>query len=137
MKPCKECPFSKRIAPGALGGSPPEVYIGQSVLPFWLPCHCSKNYAGKQSDVNKVTQCAGAAMLRGALVRERGLQYPESLLVLEPTSEVFNSLAEFYAHHSGCSVEAAEQYLAAPKVLELALREWTKPEVQVQLKRKQ
>jgi hypothetical protein len=130
MKPCKECPFSRTIEPGNLGGSAPEVYVGQIVLPFWLPCHCSANYRGKETDVNEVSQCAGAAIMRANL----GVHVPRALLSLPPGPDAFESLAEFYAHHAGISIDSAREYLTPEKVRALALTELNDPAVRVQAK---
>lgn len=132
MKPCKECPFWKGIKPGLLGGSTPEVYVGQIVLPFWLPCHCAANYRGRETDVNAVTQCAGAAIMRANI----GAPPRRGLLSLPPSPESFSSIPEFYAHHTGATLEQAQAYLTAPKVAELAQKEWNDPRVRMQVNRK-
>lgn len=129
-KPCPECPFSRTIEPGNLGGSAPEVYVGQIVLPFWLPCHCSANYEGKATDANEVTECAGAAIMRANL----GLPPVRGLLSLPPSSASFDSLAGFYAHHTGQPIEQAQAYLTLEKVRALAVTELQDPNVRAQLK---
>lgn len=104
-KPCKGCPFRKDIKPGELGGSAPKVYVAQAVLDFWLPCHEAVNYRGKASNFEEVSQCAGAAIFRsnaGCPPRNRRL-----LSLPSDTGTVFASLAAFYAHHSGITLEAA------------------------------
>ena len=65
-KPCGGCPFARvnsNEKPNP-GGSTPEVYLGQTRGPFWLPCHKDRNYEGKKSDPSKVKQCGGAAIFR-------------------------------------------------------------------------
>src|SRR5688572_32839375 len=105
--PCRECCFRRDIEPGNLGGSPVETYVGQSLLPFWVPCHCSRNYAGKASDVNEVTQCAGLAIFRSNI----GVRPVRGLLSLPRDTElVFSTLADFYSHHKRISrIEAVNQ----------------------------
>lgn len=133
MKPCKACPWIRASEPGYLGGSEAEVYVGQAVLPFWLPCHSSANYEGKASDVNAVVECAGAAMFRANI----GVKLPPSLLSMPADQEVaFGSLAEFYAHHKGIPVAVAEKILTDAKIRELAEKELNDANVRMQLKRK-
>lgn len=132
MKPCRECPFSRAIEPGNLGGSSPEVYIGQLVLPFWLPCHCSANYQGKDSDVNKVSQCAGAAIMRANI----GYIPPAPLLRLEKSRWAFQSLAHFHSHHTGQLLVTSQAYLTGFKIQQLAITELQDPKVKTQIKRR-
>ena len=123
-KPCAECPFRRDIEPGFLGGSPVETYLGQILLPFWLPCHRSRNYAGKASQFDEVDQCRGAAILR-ANIGVADLM-PDELIKLPPdTRRVFPTLAAFYAHHRGdCTVERAAEFLS-PAVLHCyKMKEW-------------
>lgn len=109
-KPCAECPFSRTVTPGALGGSDPTVYIGQAFGAFWLPCHMSSGYMDNRADHAKHRQCAGAAMYRDL----NGLSdlMPEMILALRGDPNlVFSSHAEFLAHHTGSSVEEATEFL--------------------------
>lgn len=111
-KPCKECAFSRSITPGALGGSEPEVYIGQTNGPFYIPCHC--HYSSDTPDwkdrAMQAPQCAGSRIFRANIGKEN---HP-SLLGLEADHEsVFSSPAEFIAHHREISVEEAEYRLNA------------------------
>ncbi len=109
--PCAECPFRRDIKPGFLGGSPVETYIGQSVLPFWLPCHCDSGYKQKQSEFGKVTQCAGTAIFRANIGVAQFM--PPSLMHLPANKElVFSSMIEFVAHHKRMSPMEAEFFLS-------------------------
>jgi hypothetical protein len=113
-KPCKECPFNRNsvLKPGAdaLGGSHAGVYIGQAEGPFWLPCHMDKQYQGKESDINKVSQCRGAAIYRSNI--EVAHKMPKELLTLEKnTEDVFESHAEFLMHHEKLNKETALHFL--------------------------
>ena len=135
-KPCKECPWARTVEPGRLGGSPPEVYIGQAVLPFWLPCHESANYEGKASDVNQVQECHGAAIFR-ANIKDKIIADNDALLHLpEDRDLVFSTLAEFYAHHRGISVEVAQRILTDAATRRLAEMAWTDKNVLAQLKKR-
>jgi hypothetical protein len=99
-KPCKECPFRRdNTLPkdGKPGGSPVMTYVGQIVGPFWLPCHSDKNYAGKRSDTNKVSQCAGAAIYRTNIGVDKKM--PEGIFLLPKDEElVFKNHGEFINH---------------------------------------
>jgi hypothetical protein len=109
-KPCAQCPFSRTVTPGALGGADPTVYVGQSVGAFWLPCHMSPGYAKNRADHAAHRQCAGAAMYRDL----NGLsdQMPATLLALRGDPKlVFSSHAEFLAHHTGSTVAEATEFL--------------------------
>jgi len=133
MKPCPACPWVRNSEPGALGGSPAETYVGQAILPFWLPCHSSANYAGKASDVNQVQECAGAAIFRANI----GVKSPDALLSMPADREIaFSTPAEFYAHHRRIKLADAERILNADKIEELALRQLYETNVRMQLKRR-
>lgn len=132
--PCKDCPWNRNVQPGELGGSPAETYVGQAVLNFWLPCHSSTNYAAKESDVNKVCQCAGAATFRTNI----GVQVPPQLLQLpKDTEKVFSTLAEFYAHHKRISIIEAKLLLTPRAIHALAMRELNSTQVRMQLKQRE
>lgn len=107
QKPCSECPFSRSVIPGALGGSDACVYVGQIHGPFFLHCHMCVDHTDPnwKADIS-TSQCAGAAIFRANL----GLQ-PAGLLSLPVDTKVFASAAEFLAHHYKISVEAAISFL--------------------------
>jgi len=126
-KPCKGCPFRKdnNLKGENPGGSSPEVYLGQSRGPFWLPCHADKNYEGKESDSSKVLQCAGAAIFRGNINIPWGL--PKDIDIRKNEDEnVFKSEAEFYAHYKKCTVEDAEKLLTYSTLNEMLEKEFKK-----------
>ena len=132
-KPCAGCPFSRKCEKGALGGSPIETYLGQIHGPFWLPCHEDPEYAGKESGVNEVQQCAGAATLRANL----GISgiMPPALLSLEPDKEaVFSSLGELVAHHTDLSESEVSAVTQDDNVVACILRELGDDRVKLQAK---
>lgn len=97
-KACGSCPFSRKSHPAELGGSPIDTYIGQSVGPFFLPCHSSPGYKGNAGELSTCKcQCAGAAIFRANIYR----QPPKPLLSLPANSDpnVFSSMEEFIRHH--------------------------------------
>lgn len=100
MKPCRECPFSRTVKPNALGGSPPETYIGQALGPYAIPCHCHIDYDDPQWREKAINteQCRGAAIYRANIGVADKL--PSKLLRLPPDKYlVFASAEEFLAHH--------------------------------------
>ena len=111
-KPCMGCPF-KRINTNEKphpGGSHPFVYLGQTRGPFWLPCHQDKNYQGKGSNVETVTQCRGAAIFRANCEDQYNL--PKQLLSLEKdTDNVFANEAEFASFYLDVPEEAMKRFL--------------------------
>jgi hypothetical protein len=109
-KVCSECPFSRAGPPGALGGSPPEMYVGQVNHPtFWLPCHCACDFSDPNWKTNvAVAQCVGAATFRANV----GVVPGGSILRLPPNAvDVFADFAEFLMHHKQVSRDEAEAQL--------------------------
>jgi hypothetical protein len=120
-KPCPDCPFSRKVAPGALGGSPVEVYVGQAHGPFVLACHDAKGY-----DPATVTpdspQCAGAAIFRANIGVDRRM--PSGIHRLPADHEaVFADEAEFIAHHIERPVDLVYDLLTELPPAELLRRE--------------
>lgn len=118
--PCKDCPWSRSVRPGALGGSPAETFLGQVVGPFILPCHHDCDFSDPEGKlkVAKVTPCAGAAIFRANLHVSSSL--PAVLQRLPPdTSLVFADGAEFLAHHKNISLKAARLQLSKVGLAEL------------------
>jgi len=97
--------------PGALGGSAPEVYIGQVYGPFLLPCHKHVDFSDPQwkQKVMGTPQCAGAAMFRKAQGLDQYL--PEAIHTLEPEGPVLSDPAAFYAHHKQITKAGAIEVL--------------------------
>lgn len=130
-KPCKTCAFRRDIAPGSTGGSPPSVYIGQAMAGMWMPCHetYEEGVHHKDQHPSRAPQCAGFAIYR----KNTGCDNPVSAGLLDLPEDkklVFESHAEFAAHHYEVPVEAAEWTLEhswTPK--ELAGLELTKAKV--------
>lgn len=126
--PCKECAFRRDITPGALGGSEPEVYVGQTNGPFYIPCHC--HYDSDSDDwkdkAMQAPQCAGSRVYRANI----GIETHTSLLGLEADHEgVFSSHAEFIAHHRQISIEEANALLDLVSPNEMTLIEMSKVDV--------
>lgn len=108
-KPCRECPFTRSIAPGFTGGADPAVFVGQAVGPFLLPCHMDTRYAEERHSPELV-QCAGAAIYRANIGAADRL--PGAMLRCSPDpAAVFTSPAELLAHHRQVALEDAEAEL--------------------------
>lgn len=108
--PCADCAFRRDSKPGNLGGSDPGVYVGQTSGPFWIPCHCSKDYRGKESVYGEEKECAGVAIYRANLGLDERM--PDALLKLPADHDaVFSSHAEFVAHHTGMTIAEATRLL--------------------------
>jgi hypothetical protein len=106
-----------------LGGSPIQVYLGQIVGPFVLPCHSQKGYQGNDTPIS-AGQCAGAAVFRANIGVDDMM--PDALLHLEAGSDpnVFGSLEEFMTHHRPDLSDVAKAAMVAliPEFLRDELR---------------
>lgn len=128
-KVCPECPFSRAVEPGALGGSHPYKYIGQAIGPFVLPCHMHCNFEDPQwrEKSFETPQCFGASTFR-ANIGVQALMPTQFPRVPQDTSTVFASAAEFLAHHTKLSLREAVAITSAPGFFESVLRrEMTAP----------
>lgn len=109
-KPCQECPFSRAVEPGTVGGSDPTTYVGQLCGPFLLCCHMDPGYSQTPGDQPGVAHCAGAAIMRANM----GLAFlmPPALHALPPNPElVFDKFEELVAHHLQVPIEEAKEIL--------------------------
>lgn len=125
-KPCPDCPFSRECEPGALGGSTPDVYIGQIHGPFALPCHkhCDFSDPDWKSKSFGVPQCAGAAVFRTHVgVADK---MPKEMPILPANSVVFRDEAEFLAHHTSMQELMAKTLLTPAVIKRFARQEWDK-----------
>lgn len=129
-KPCGDCIFRRDSEPGATGGSPIDVYIGQVEARMWIPCHCSKGYRAKGAHIGEEAECAGAATFRANL----GIPVPPAMLAVEPDHEgVLSTYAEFVAHHKGISFQRAEAMVRNMPPHILARRELSDPAAKLML----
>lgn len=122
-KPCKTCPFTRKVEPGYLGGSPLETYVGQHFLPFRVPCHEHVDYSKKdwKPGALKVNQCVGFAMCRNSAGLDDVM--PEELMKTEYDDQVdgFRNIWEFWAFHKEIPYEDALKELDGELIL-LCLR---------------
>jgi hypothetical protein len=119
-KPCHDCPFTTKAAPGETGGSHPAVYVMQTILPYRIPCHCRIDYSDPNWKKNDSTpECVGHAIMRV----KQGVadKMPEALLRIEPYEgdQVFNNLIEMFCYHTGSTEDEAKAYLelALPQMI--------------------
>ena len=125
---CKDCPWSRGVKPGALGGSPPETFLGQAVGPFILPCHhdCDFDDPDWKRKIDKVTQCAGAAVFRANI--GVSTRMPGVLQRLDAdTDAVFSTPAEFLAHHKGITLAEAREVFNEVSLVEMGRRQMARP----------
>lgn len=125
--PCGSCPFTRTSQPGNLGGSPVEVYIGQTHGPFVLPCHCACNFDDPnwKDKALDTPQCAGAAIFRANI--GVAAELPPALHTLPADYErVFSDAEEFVAHHLDISYGRAAVLLAQTPPETLLRRELRK-----------
>lgn len=102
-KICPECPFSRAVKPGALGGSPVQKYIGQILAPFLLPCHLHCDFEDPEwKDLDRLIstpQCLGAATMRANMEIDF-LMPPQLLRAPVDHHTVFSNPDEFILHHT-------------------------------------
>lgn len=101
-KPCKTCPFRKDAKPGGLGGGSPETFIAQTMGPWRTPCHAHIDYDDPdwhEKSKGDVPQCVGQAQLRAKEDTEH--KNHEPYLATLPDDSTFDSLLDFWMHHTG------------------------------------
>lgn len=131
--PCPECAFRRDIPPGHLGGSSPDVYIGQIHGPFIIPCHLhypkdAKSMNDVRGKAFEIPQCAGAAVFRANMGIDSHL--PQEVHRLPADHEtVFSNYAEFLAHHARVSHYQAVCMLMVTSPTKLLERELSKTTV--------
>lgn len=130
IAPCKECAFLRTIKPGELGGSAPQVYIGQAQGPFLVPCHkaCDFDDPEWREKSFDTPQCAGMAVFRANIgVAD---QMPDMLSKLPADKvNVFADEAEFLAHHAEVPLWCAKIWLHQFPPKTLLRQEFCKKEI--------
>ena len=127
-QPCPDCPWRRSTRPGALGGSPPETFIGQAFGAYVLPCHNACDFGDPDWKAKAIDtpQCAGAAIFRANVGIGKFLPPVLHKLPSDP-GLVFNTAAEFLAHHREIPIENAEDLLAITPPHELLARQLLRP----------
>lgn len=127
QKPCKECAFSRSSTPGALGGSPAEVYIGQCFGPFFIPCHMTyeENNEELRQNLHCTGGCAGSAVFRANCGWDQAMPKGVNKLPADH-EEVFSSPVEFLAHHKQITLFEAMNQLMHQNPAELLRIEMSK-----------
>ena len=109
-KPCGECPFRRKAAPGYVGNDTPEHFIEVTLSDVPMPCHMTVDYEGEwelQVFMGDAEACAGARIFYANLCKRS--RDPDTVPLPADRSAVFASKAEFLAHHS-CKSDAAEAF---------------------------
>jgi hypothetical protein len=124
-KCCRTCPWKKGTTPpGLIGGTTPDVYVAQSMLNFYLPCHNSKGYAGKETTLESTDtkQCAGANIFRANI--DVAKYMPAGIKQLPADKEtVFATKEEFLAYYYNVSEEFIKNIFTESIYKELMQRE--------------
>lgn len=99
---CTQCPFRKDSERGKLGGYTPTMYVDVIIGVADLACHMSKGFDVRNIEAQR--SCTGLANFRcniGLIDRlPRGNSLDSALHAGPNTKDVFDSLTEFYRHHS-------------------------------------
>jgi hypothetical protein len=127
-KPCGECPFRRKAAPGWLGASDPEGFVGTMITEREpLPCHSTINYERDDwheqwlaSSNPRHKLCAGAL----TLMANEGKRPRTGPSKDRDTKAVFASYREFVEHHRGSSVQSWTD--PAPGTAERAGLDWVR-----------
>lgn len=129
-KPCATCPFTDKVEPGYLGGSPPEVYVAQHFMPYRVPCHEFVNYDledwKSHALTDAVPQCVGFAECRNG--DEVDQIMPNVLLKEERKEEhhTFQDIWDFWAFHKEISRATALCELTPNKITSCVITELTR-----------
>ena len=111
-KPCRECPFRRKSAPGYLGNDTADHFLALTMRDHEMPCHISVDYERKdwRNTIGSAQHCAGAATFFaniGKLSRDQGrAQRPKS-------TAVFTTPMEFLKYHGGTTA-GFQQEMYAP-----------------------
>lgn len=106
-KPCNECPYRRKAAPGWLGASTAAEFMSQTLGAQYadnaMPCHCAINYEDKDW---RTTQFPGAPICAGwlqFLANWCKMPYDpvlgDALVLCGTSADVFANPKEFLAHH--------------------------------------
>jgi hypothetical protein len=104
LKPCKECPFRRKSAPGWLGASTPEEFIATTRSEHPMPCHCAIDYEKKDWETEQYPDaplCAGSLVfLKNHCIAPRNPELADAVRAVEADAEtVFQWSHEFIEHH--------------------------------------
>lgn len=110
-RPCSECPFRRKSAPGWLGPwEPSEVMTTIRYASF--PCHRTIPYDDVSLDHPRLQSCAGAALMlcnMMTLSRDPDITVHQRALRDDPSADfgaVFASEREFLDHHTLASFKS-------------------------------
>ena len=126
-KPCGTCPFRIDTEPTEKpGGSPLEVYVGQTFLPFQIPCHECIDYDEEdwKENTDDLPQCVGHAMLRKNERLDEIM--PQSLVIVDPDDNAFESIQHWWAHHRKISLGEARSELTTGRIVMMCMNEITR-----------
>lgn len=97
-RPCNDCPWRRRAAPGWLGPYPPEGWLEIAHSDQPIACHRTIEQDGDW-ETERIRQCAGAAIFRQNVAKSPR-PGDDAAHAFEPDKEnVFATDAEFVEHH--------------------------------------
>jgi hypothetical protein len=99
-KPCKECPFRKKSAPGYLGRDNANHFLALTMSDGDMPCHLKVDYEkeGWKAKLSAAPRCAGSVIFFANICkRSRDPKRP----TLPRSTEVFEQPRAFLDHHGG------------------------------------
>lgn len=99
-KPCKQCPFRVKSAPGYLGASVVNDFLATTMSDAEMLCHSTVNYEDPfwQSKLDKARLCAGSVIFYANILK---MSRRPDAPVLSKSEEVFKSPKDFLKHHGG------------------------------------
>ena len=100
-KPCRQCPWRRKSAPGLLGPWDARDWLDLAHSDEAIACHLTIPEGSDGRDTALMEQCSGAAIFRGNVAKR---PRDKTVIVLPRDDAVFTSNAEFLAHHEHASV---------------------------------
>lgn len=108
--PCRECPFTRKSAPGWLGASEPGEFLALADSDLRTPCHSHVNYeaADWEEKAKTAPQCVGRSIF---LANRCKLPAPGILKAKADRDNLFVRPHEFVAHHADVDPKTLESTL--------------------------
>ena len=104
-KPCSQCPYRRRSAPGWLGAATPQQFLASTLGEEHMPCHAAVDYddpAWRESQYPQAPMCAGSLVFMAntsKLPRDPSLAAAVRQVDADHDT-VFSRPDEFLDHHA-------------------------------------
>jgi hypothetical protein len=105
-KPCSDCPFRRKAAPGWLGASSPEGFIDCMERGEPLPCHQTIDYDNPHWLVEWMHQKTGKMCAGSLIFMSNKLQHYDFTKLPTDHTNIFSNTLEFVRYHRGASVHS-------------------------------